>query len=349
MTENTLPYWRQHYTARTYLASWHIEPLIKHHEECWTFRVTAQCQWDTGERKPVGEIMWEPDLYSLYGEDGTRNIHYEQTVFGSAERDYGQLKQLFGTPQKLLIPTNRKKLVRFAAFQVMKVPVMFSSYRWLLGKIIDGLDQRGMSQSESMVLEVVNKHGVKTQHSVDEARPYLKGNGFEHFSVPRLHTMHSLIKRMKLLLVTFSSADKLITSATPAIIWGPHYWTYLSPFNEENSRLVMPLSPDLLAVFNWKEEVVITGDARRAMHANILQVRNARNMLVGTSETIASDILNNALTVPEATASEGFRGHLDPVHPDVLKASPSFMEAFGPNIKSKLFEVWPDGRAIEVA
>ena len=348
MTEDASSYRRHHYTARTYLASWQCQPSIKDDEDCWVFPMTGQCQWQAGERKSVWEIMWEPDLYSLYEADGTRNIHYEQNVFGSAERDYGQLKQLFSTPRKLLTPGNRKKLARFMAFQVMKVPVTFSSYRGTLRSIVDGLDQRGMSQSDQLVLEIVNQHGVKTAHSVDEARTYLKGNGFEHFSVPRLRVIHSLVKKMKLLLVTFSSADKLITSATPALLRLPYYGAHLSPLDDEQSQLVMPLTPSLLAVFNWKEQDVVIGNALRAMDANILQVRNARGMLVGTSETIDAEILKNALTVPEASDFIGFRGHLDPVPQEAVRASPRFVETWGPDVKRKLFEAWPDGRTIEI-
>lgn len=339
------PYTKQHTTARTYLKSWAVPPIVKGREKCWAFLMTAQCECAPGGLRPLTEIMWEPDIYTLYAADGSRDVRYEAKIFERAERQYSELKQIFNRPNKLLELSYRRRLARFTAYQLMKTPAMFQSYLGQITEVISAYDSVEWPRPELISFELLNRQGKMVPHTVDEARPLVDGV-FENFILPRLDHVVSVVKSMKLRLVCFSGPNVLITSDTPAIMRVLYSGAYFATISDQNTQISMPLSPNLLAIFNWHTDGVETGDAAAAMEANILRVRNARRMLVNSSDRIDRAIFNAAQSAPEASQFQGFRGHLDPVPPEIRKASPMLFEASGPNVGPIRFAMLPDGTIV---
>jgi hypothetical protein len=340
MAAGNPPYTKQHTTARAYLKSWATPP---ERQKCWVFPMTAQCECGPAALKPLKCIMWEPDIYTLYTADGSRNVHYEAEIFGRAEGHYADLKQFFGKPAELLKPSNRRRLARFTAFQIMKTPAMFAAYISQLQQAV-ALCDAGLDPSMTFI-EIINKQGVKVQQTVEQVRG-LWEKPFENFIMPRLESRVTILKRMKLKLVTFSDPNALLTSDTPAIIRAPYDGAYFGYLNEPEAQVSMPLSPSLLGVFNWQADGVENGNALTAMKANILRVRNARSMLASASDSIDPAIFEAAKQAPEASEAKGFRGHLDPIPENVREQSPLRFEMGGPNIPPVPGLLFPDGRIV---
>lgn len=339
------PYTNQHTTARTYLKSWASPTAEKKKEKCWTFLLDGRRECGAGNFSLLSDIMCVPDIYTLYADDGSRDLQYETKTFRRAEDEYTDLKQFFNQPEKILAPTYRRRLARFIAYQVLKTPSMFDAYSSQLRAIVDGCEARNLLDPERIKINLLNREGRKTSYTVAEAKALLS-NPFANFIIPRLNRCATILKSMKLRLVCFPAPEMLITSDNPAVIQTSYSGAYIFTIEDQNTQVFMPLSPNLLAIFNWHAEGVETGDAATAMEANVLQVRNAKELLVSTSDVIAPAIFEATRSAPEASQPQGLRGHLDPIPSNVVRASPILFEAWGPNVGPVLGAMLPDGTMV---
>ena len=189
------PYTNQHTTARTYLKSWAAPPVMKKKEKCWTFLLTNQRECGNGNLCLLSEIMFVPDIYTLYAADGGRDVQYETKTFRRAEDEFTDLKQFFDRPEKLLELTYQRRLARFTAYQIMKTPGMFDAYSGQLRAIVAGCEARNLLDPERIKIDLLNREGKKTSHTVMEAKALLK-NIFANFIIPRLDRAATLLKSM---------------------------------------------------------------------------------------------------------------------------------------------------------
>lgn len=336
------PFTNQHTVSQTYLRSWAIPRISGDPERCWTFSLSHERECGPACLARLDKLLTEDNIYTLIGPDGSRDLKYERGMFHNLEQKYGRLKENFRKPRFLLNNSRRTQLASFAAYQALKIPAMLDQYHGNLKALVDRIDERSNPELEKLMIETIGKTGQKAPHTVSEARALLS-NKFENFIIPRLEVLAKTVRKMKLDLLTFSDAGGLITSDCPAIMSIPHAGAYYSTIGNQASKLFLPLSPELLAIFNWETEGVRSGAEADLVQANVLQIRNAKSILIGASNKIDPSIFEAARTAPEASAFTGVRGHMDPVSAEVAQNTPLFFEAWGPDVPKTLHAINPDG------
>lgn len=336
------PFTNQHTVSQTYLRSWAQSRVSGRIAECWTFSLTDERSYGPAVSERIDRLLTEDNIYTLTMPDGTRNLKYERGTFYNLEQKFGRLKEHFDKPAFLLNNSRKTQLASFAAYQVLKVPAMLDQYHGQMRGLIDGIDRHGDPALEDIIIETTGKNGQKTPHTVSEIRKLLS-NKFENFIIPRLEKLAVIVRKMELDLIEFDDPNSLITSDTPAIINVPHAGAYFSNIGDKESKIFFPLSPRLLAIFNWNKSAVKSGTEADSVRANVLQIRNARKKLIGPSDTISPQLFEEAKYAPEASAFIGARGHMDPVSAEVERNTPMFFETWGPNVPKQLHAINPDG------
>lgn len=257
-----MKYKRQHYVPASYLSAW-CDPNSpsEHTPYVWLFSKDSK----QVRKKPPEKIFFEKDLYTLYHDDGQRDLKIEYTL-SRLEDEFTKLRRQKLAKHLLLSPKEHWILCMFVAAMYGRTKA----------------SGEHLSNQWKQVLEL----GEEMQRWIEEASPEDKANMMSAFSAPlkkekgiTLEKVRELVERplpsslpaiirailpillkIPFLILEVIDPFEFITSDAPCVWYDPADYEQPRPFGaggliSPTIEITLPLSPSQMLFFGKKLNV----------------------------------------------------------------------------------------------
>jgi Protein of unknown function (DUF4238) len=258
----------QHFVNQSYLSAWTDPGTPERHEPyVWVF----PREGGEGKKRAPKNIFHETDLYTIILRNGERDVRIEKSL-SVIEGMFAKVREGPINGREHINDDDRAALCVFVAANLFRTKKQRDHLRGQFEKVLE----IGEQMTESMRTkqkELAPKDYQKYSKLMGAMAPSNKSNTLtmeqvkaladyplQHLMWPQIQAHSSQLFEMSLTLMTTTDGAGFITSDAPTIVrkFGLEgIPTHLRPegFLGSRTEVMMPVSPDVMAVFHWRKGI----------------------------------------------------------------------------------------------
>lgn len=249
---------KQHYIPKCYLKAW-CDPSCppKHEPYVWIFPKEERA----GKRKAPENIFHETDMYTLWDEQGERNLHIEHSL-SSLESEFSKLRAKKLAFQRDLTIEERAILITFLSAMHVRTKSQLShiSDQWqrpleMMDELAEKMKTATIEEKKRMAsLNVPSSSNDRGSFSHDQVRKMVD-DPVGTMMIPALLTESKLLAKLDMAILTSKNDLGFITSDCPCVWYDPEAYKrppfYRAPaLMYETIEITMPISPSQCILLN---------------------------------------------------------------------------------------------------
>ncbi len=251
-----MEYKKQHWVPQSYLRAWcdpNVDPL--ENDYVWVFQKDGTL-W---KRKAPENIFFEPDMYTIHLDDGTRILDIEHGLSG-LESLFTKIRRESINIKSELSPNDILIILAFIAASFERTKMKRDYHKKFWGEIVEyaeNLKKYMLSLSpEERKRKSVNSSSGESSLSLDDAKR-LAENPLQEMLIASINTSIEMFRPMCLRFLHTTSKLGFITSDAPCVWFDREAYKRPFPYNQPGLafptiEITLPVSPHFMAYLTWK-------------------------------------------------------------------------------------------------
>lgn len=253
-------YKKQHYIPKSYLKAWCDPNTPKNHTPyIWSFEKNSR----TGKNKAPDNIFHETDLYTIWDEDGNRDLTIEhgfsglEKQFSSIRRKKISLKKALTHDEHFLVCMFMAAMHSRTIAQIENLGNMFKPALESMENMMKHMETATEKEKENLARYSSHSLSKESENmSYDDVKSMVE-KPIETMMIPMIKTETPLLTKLDFAILCTTEKQGFITSDNPCIWIDPEAYKrpslYQSPaLMYDSIEIIFPISPNQCILLNRK-------------------------------------------------------------------------------------------------